>query len=57
MVDDCSAMDILYLDAYKRMGLAENALSPMTSPLYGFTGDHIIPKGMAKLVVTVGEHP
>ena len=39
------------------MGLAENALSPATSPLYGFTGDHIIPKGTAKMAITLGEHP
>ena len=57
MVDDGSAVDILYLDAYKRMGLAENALSPATYPLYKFTRDHVIPKGTAKLAVIVGEHP
>ena len=57
MVDDGSAMDIFYLDAYKRMGLAESTLSPTTSPLYGFTGDNMIPKGTAKLAMTVGEHP
>ena len=33
MVDDGRAMDILYLEACKRMGLEENALSPKTSPL------------------------
>ena len=43
MVDDGSAVDILYLDTYKRMGLTENELSPTTSPLCGFTGDHVIP--------------
>ena len=39
------------------MGLDENALSLATSPLYGFTRDHVIPKGTAKLPVIVGEHP
>ena len=38
------------------MGLAESDLNPTTSPLYRFTRDHVIPKGMAKLTVTVGEH-
>ena len=57
MVDDVNAVDILYLDTYKRMRLAENALSPATSPLYRFTGDHVILKGTIKLAVTVGEHP
>ena len=56
-VDDGSAVDIIYLDAYKRMGLTESELSPTTSPLYEFTGDHVIPRGTVKLVVTVGEYP
>ena len=57
LIDNESAMDIIYLDAYKRMGLTERKLSPTTSPLYGFTRDHVIPKGTLKLAVTVGEHP
>ena len=57
LIDNESAMDIIYLDVYKRMGLTERKLSPTTSPLYGFTRDHVIPKGTLKLAVTVGEHP
>ena len=56
MVDDGNTMDILYLDTYKRMGLTESALSPTTSPLYRFIGDHVIPKGIGKLAIIVGEH-
>ena len=44
-------------NAYKRMGLSESELSPATFPLYGFTGDHVIPIGIVKLTMTVGEHP
>ena len=29
----------------------------MTSSLYGFTGDNMIPKGTIKLAVTLGESP
>ena len=57
LVDDGNVVDIIYLNAYKRMGLTESELSPTTSPLYGFTGDHVIPRGTVKLVVIVGEHP
>ena len=57
MVNDGSVVDILYLNAYKRMSLAESDLNPTTSPLYGFTGDHVIPKGTAKLTVMVGKRP
>ena len=62
----CSSIDggwwqyfghLFKLDAYKRIGLDENALSPTTSPLYGFTGDHIILKGTAKLAIIMGDHP
>ena len=56
MVDDGSTTDILYLNAYKRMDLAKNDLNPTASPLYGFIGDHVVPKGTAKLTVIVGEH-
>ena len=57
MVDDGSIVDILYRNTYKRMGLTEDELDPNSSPLYGFTRDHIVPKGVAKLTITVGEHP
>ena len=57
MVDDGSAVDILYLNTYKRMGLTEDDLDPNSSPLYRFTGDHVVPKRVAKLTITVGEHP
>ena len=50
-------MDIIDLDACKKIGLTESKLNPTSSPLYGFTGDHAIPKGTIKLAVTVGEHP
>ena len=50
-------MDIIYLDTYKMMGLTESELSPMTSPFYKFTWDHVIPRGTIKLAMTVGEHP
>ena len=53
LVDNGNAVNILYLDAYKRMGLTETNLMPCASPLYGFTGDHLMPRGMIKLVVKV----
>ena len=57
LVDNGNAVDIIYLDGHKRMGLNEGDLSPTTTPLYWFTRDHVISKGRIKLVVTVGEHP
>ena len=57
MVDDGSAVNILYMNAYKRMGLNEANLDPNSSLLYGFTGDHVVPKGVVKLTIMVEEHP
>ena len=57
MVDDGSATDILYLNTYKKMGLTEDDLEPNNFPLYNFTRDHVIPKGVAKLIVPMGEYP
>ena len=57
MVDDGSVIDILYLNAYKRIGFTEDELDPNSSPLYGFTEDHVVPKGVVKLTITIGEHP
>ena len=56
MEDNGSIFNIIYLDAFKWMGLGENDLSPAASSLYGFNGDHVIPKGTTKLTVIVGEH-
>ena len=57
MVDDGSVLDILYLNTYKKMDLTEDDLDPNSFTFYGFTGDHIVPRGVAKLTITVGEHP
>ena len=56
MVDDSITVDILYLNAYKKMGLTEDDLDPNSSPFYGITRDQDIPKGVAKLTMIVGEH-
>ena len=57
LVDNGSTDNILFWDAYQKIGLTQADLSLMTSPLYGFIGDHLIPRGTIKLAVTLGEHP
>ena len=44
LVDNGSAENILYWDAYLKMRLRKVDLSPITSPLYKFKGDPVIPK-------------
>ena len=57
MVDDGSVVDILDLNAYKRMCLTKDDLDPNSSLLYRFTKDHVVLKGVAKLTITVGGTP
>ena len=37
--------------------MTKDDLDPNSSLLYGFTGDHVFPKGVAELTIIVGEHP
>ncbi|XP_064992518.1 uncharacterized protein LOC135629271 [Musa acuminata AAA Group] len=57
MVDTGISADILYFDAFRRLGLTERDLTPMASALTGFTGDSISPLGTTALPVTIGEEP
>ena len=47
----------MYWDAYQETNLTWANLTPMTTPLYGFTRENMIPEGTIKLVVTLGEPP
>ncbi|XP_031288119.1 uncharacterized protein LOC116146807 [Pistacia vera] len=48
-------MNILFQQAFERIQLDEVDLKPASFPLYDFTRDHLIPKGMIVLPVTLGE--
>ena len=54
LVDNGSSANILFWNTYQKIGLTRADLSPTTTPLYRFTGDHIILKGTIKLAVTLG---
>ncbi|XP_065008039.1 uncharacterized protein LOC135638687 [Musa acuminata AAA Group] len=57
MVDTGSSANVLYFDAFKRLGLTGGDLTPMASALIGFTGDSISPLGTTVLPITIGEEP
>ena len=51
MVDQGSAMDIMYPDLYKRLGLKPEDLAAYSSPLVSFEGRMVAPKGLIRLPV------
>ncbi|GAA0159601.1 hypothetical protein LIER_16339 [Lithospermum erythrorhizon] len=55
LVDTGSSVDILYLRAYDKPGLARKHLKQVATPLIGFTGHSIHPMGIADLDVMVGK--
>nr|XP_009387907.1 PREDICTED: uncharacterized protein LOC103974748 [Musa acuminata subsp. malaccensis] len=57
MVDTGSSADILYLDAFQKLGLSHDALVTMSSALTGFTYKSILPLGTTVLPLTLGEAP
>ncbi|RWV96469.1 hypothetical protein GW17_00040815 [Ensete ventricosum] len=57
MVDTRSSTDILYFDAFQKLGLTDGDLVPMTSTLTGFIEDAIAPLSITTLSVTVEKEP
>ena len=56
LVDNGSSVDILYYQAFQRIGLKVSDLKPSPNPIYGFTGDSVIPLGIISLPMTLGEY-
>nr|XP_027066609.1 uncharacterized protein LOC113692397 [Coffea arabica] len=56
-VDQGSALDILFYRVFKELGLKDGQLTPVRTPLVGFTGPPINPEGKFTLMVTVGQAP
>ena len=54
MVDQGSAIEIMYFDLYKGLNLKPRNLTPYSSPLVSFEGKIIIPKGQIRLPVQTG---
>ncbi|RWV86891.1 hypothetical protein GW17_00051162 [Ensete ventricosum] len=52
MIDIRSSANILYLDAFQKLGMTNRDLIPMTSTLIEFTGDAITPVGVTTLPMT-----
>ncbi|XP_071901052.1 uncharacterized protein [Coffea arabica] len=47
----------MFYQVFKELGLEDGQLTPVRTPLMGFTGPPINPEGMITLMVTVGQTP
>ena len=54
MIDQGSAVEIIYLDLYKGLGLKPENLIAYSSPLVSFEGKMVVPKGQLRLPVQIG---
>ncbi|VFQ89994.1 unnamed protein product [Cuscuta campestris] len=54
LVDTGSSVNVLYLDAFKKLKLDRSMLRPLQIPLSGFTGASIEAEGQITLPVTMG---
>ena len=54
MVDQGSAVEIMYPDLYRGLNLKAEDLTPYSSPLVSFEGKIIIPNGQVRLSVQTG---
>nr|XP_023929875.1 uncharacterized protein LOC112041189 [Quercus suber] len=54
MVDQGSAVEVMYPDLYKGLGLKPQDLTPYDSPLLSFEGRPVVPKGRIRLPVQSG---
>ena len=51
LIDGGSSADVLFWEAFQKMGLDEQMLVPVESPLVAFDGTRVFPKGIACLMV------
>jgi len=55
LVDSGSSSDILYWDAFQKLGFEQNNLRPTTCTLVGFGGERVKALGVITLEMVLGE--
>jgi ribonuclease HI len=56
LVDNGSSVNIIFGATFDKMEV-DHELSPINSPLFGFTGDSIVPRGKITLAMEIGAEP
>ena len=55
MIDEGSSTEVLFRDAFQKVGLDEQTLIPAETPLVAFDGTRVFPKGITHLMVHATE--
>ena len=55
LVDQGSEVEIMYPDLYKGLNLKPKDLEIYDSPLMGFNGKMVVPRGMIRLPIQAGD--
>ena len=56
LVDNGSSVDILYFQAFERIGLKVSDLKPSPNPVYNFKRDPVVPLEVISLPMTLREY-
>lgn len=57
VVDTSSSVDVLFWDAFQRMGINKDRLRPMVTSLVRLAKYRVTPLGTIHLTLTLGEEP
>jgi hypothetical protein len=57
LVDNGASVDILFHDAFLKMGYTDSQLTPSNMPIYGFNGVESRIEGTIQLPLTMGQEP
>ena len=56
-IDTGSSVNIIFKKAFDQLQIDRAELLPMTTPLYGFTGNEVLSVGQIRLAISLGEEP
>ena len=56
LVNNRSSVDILYYQAFQKMGLKVKDLKPSHNLVYGFIGNSVTPMGVISLLMIMGDY-